>query len=249
MGKLYGSIRNETQKLLAQKTTIAYFLVTLLLPVGFALLFAYVKNSAAIQILAGSNFSQAMLWIYLTFCLPLFVIMLATNLFVGESADRTLKLALLRPVSRLKVFLSKTLTLYLFIMAGLALMCSASILAGGFLLHEWNFSGWIELLSACGLAAIPMFILGSFAVCFGQFFRSVSGAMLFCLLLYGAAKFIPFVSPAVGRMLFTSYTDWYTMWLAGGVGIQRLALTALILLSSAALFFSGGYYLFEKKEL
>ncbi|MET3291611.1 UNVERIFIED_CONTAM: ABC-2 type transport system permease protein [Brevibacillus sp. OAP136] len=249
MGKLYASIANETQKMLAQKTTIAFLALTLLLPLGSALLITFVKTNAAIQIMAGSNFAMTMLWLYVSFCLPLFVFMFAANLFVGEAGDRSLRLALLRPVSRLKVFLGKLTAQSLFIVVGLALMYLASVLFGGFLLHEWNIDEWMPILGAYSLAAIPMMVLGASAACVGQLFRSVGGALVFGLFAYGAAKIIPYLSPAIGKVLFTNYTDWYTLWLGGTATGGRLLMIAVILLSSAVLFVSGGYYLFEKKEM
>lgn len=249
MAKVYAAMINETQKLLGQRTAMAYLLLSLLMPLGFGLLFSSVQSSTAIQILAGSNFSSAMLWMYTSYCLPLFVMMIATNLFVGEVADRSLKLVLMRPISRFKVFLSKTLVIGLFIVAGLALTCVAAILSGGIFLKEWNIDEWMRMIGQYCAAAFPMFVLGMFTVFVGQFFRSVSGAFLLCIVLYGAAKLLPFIIPSISGILFTTYTDWHSMWLGGSVTVGRLLLITLILLSYCVLFFSGGYYRFEKKDL
>jgi ABC-2 type transport system permease protein len=247
--KIHANIINEIQKILSRKKTVFFLTLTVLLPILSAVLLSYAESTTSIQIMTGSNFTLSMLWGYTGLFLPLFVMMVASDMFVGEVADRSLKLVLVRPISRFKVFLSKILAMGIMVVTCLSMMLAGSVLSAGMVLQQWNPGELFQNLLLYATAAVPMLVLGVFAVFVGQFFRSVSGAFASCVSLYLLAKFVPIFFPSIGAILFSTYTDWHTLWVGNEIPGGRVMAIFLILLSNFVLFFTAAFSLFDKKEL
>jgi ABC-2 type transport system permease protein len=161
-------------------------------------------------------------------------------------AARTLKLSLLRPITRFKVFATKT--------AALAIGAAVLLLLLGvvtFLLSlvygEAGAAG--DTLKAYTASLLPMIAMGVAAVFLSQFFKSASGSLVFSIVLYAAIKAVPLFFPSFSAFSLVSYTDWHILWLTGTVPFAKLLSTFFVLVSSIVLFFSLGYYLFERKEV
>lgn len=104
----------------------------------------------------GGLMSSNLTFILLIF-LPLMAVMAASDLFVAEQADHTIRFSLMRPVGKGKLFFSKALAVFVLCAFDLAVMYLVTTLAqvglGG------GTEGVLTSLGACLLDLIPLAVL------------------------------------------------------------------------------------------
>ncbi|MDN4595116.1 ABC transporter permease [Polycladomyces subterraneus] len=249
MSVLYANTINETQKILVQRKTKGFLIFTFMIPILIAGALHYIQNRLGMNILSESDFSYLLLDWFTSIILPLFIFMVATDLFVGEVSARTLKLTLVRPISRFKVYVSKILAMGISIIIQLGIMWFTSLAVGSLVFHGWSMHDFFQVWLGYALDFIPMFTLGVFAVLIGQFLTSTSGAFALCTVLFVIAKILGIFFPSLSAFLFTSYTDWHSLWIDSSASGSHLISVTLVILSSLILFFSIGYYQFDTKEV
>lgn len=249
MNSLLANTLNEIQKIFLKKKTIAFLVVTSLIPIGAVASFVMFQNKLGIFAVNSTGFPVLMLELFTTLLLPLFIFSTAAEQFAGEVGEKTLKITLTRPITRLNVFASKILSTGIFIVINLGLIYLISTLAGLSLEGGKVLTGVLQGLTAYLTAVVPMTFLCIEAAFVAQFFKSSSGALTTCVFVYLAAKIIPILSPVISKVNPFSYTDWYMMWLGSTVGVGRLLNTFLLILSYSLILFALGYYLFDKKDL
>jgi len=249
MHSLYANAVNEWEKTWARRRTKGFLLLTLILPAAAAFVLAAVRNRLAFVAGLGDNLPLIMLGLYTFAVLPLFMMMTAADSFSGETASRTLKLVLVRPITRAKIFASKVLAIAAYVAVQLAALWIVSSVA------EWLAGGggsagaWLDNLQAYAAAWLPMMAIGLIAVFVAQWFRQSTGAMALVILLYAAAKLLPVVLPQLAVWSVFSYTDWHMLWIGGGAQAGKLANTAALLLAYCIMAYMAGWMLFERKQL
>lgn len=248
MHSLYAATRNELLKLIYRRKAVNYLIFSALVPIIVSFLLARLKGVIGISAV-NAGFSVNILVLFTSFLLPLFIFLLAADLFPGEVSSRTLKLSLLRPVTRFKVFLAKTVAIAASVAVLLLLVGVVSAVSGVILAeHHSVASLWLDTVKSYITAFVPMVAIITSAVFITQWFRRSSSALVFLILLYTAAKSLPIFFHSAEVFSLASYTDWHTLWLGQGVSPIKLLSTALFLLSSSVLLFTAGYYIFERKE-
>ncbi|MFC5406199.1 ABC transporter permease subunit [Cohnella soli] len=248
MGNLQAAIRNELRLMLYRKKTLAFFIVSAAIPILAAFAFRSLKPVLGI-FSVNPSFPIEMLGLYTALWIPLFLLLSLADSFPQEVSSRTLKLALLRPVTRMKVYLAKLSAIAIGVAALMLLLLTVTLISNamagsvGQSFHEWfvfakaYFAGFISMLA---LATVFSMV--------AQLFRSASGFLIFSIVLYAAAKIAPYFVGGFSAFSLASYTDWYVLWLSGTVATSRLFSSFLFLLSGTVLFFSLGYTLFDRKE-
>lgn len=249
MPVLYANTINETQKIFVQRKTKGFLVFTFIIPIVVAGALNYVQNKLGMNILSETDFSFLLLDWFTSMILPLFIFMVASDLFVGEVSAGTLKLTLVRPISRFKVHVSKILAMGISIIIQLAIMWLTSLAVGSLVFHGWSVRDFFQVWLGYALDFIPMFTLGVFAVLIGQFLTSTSGAFALCTVLFVIAKISVIFFPSLNAFLFTSYTDWHSLWIDSSAPESNLIDVTLVILSSMFLFFTIGYYRFDTKEV
>jgi ABC-2 type transport system permease protein len=96
------------------------------------------------------------------------------------------------------------------------------------------------------IPAVVVAILGVFLV---QFLKSSSGALITCVLFYIVIRILSLFIAGLNNAIFTSYLNWYSVWYVSGIHLLRTINTFFMILSYGIIFFTVGYYLFDKKEL
>ncbi|WP_051331031.1 ABC transporter permease [Aneurinibacillus terranovensis] len=249
MNSLSAGVRNETQKIFLRRKTFIFLFLTAAFPVASAVLFSFVQRKSGFTITDSVNFPLLVLGLVVNFLLPLFIFMTASDVFAGEEGDKTLKIVLTRPITRLNVFVSKNAAVGIFIIIHLAVIFVASFLSGLVLEGTGAMQGLGEGLKAYIVSCIPMISLSFACIFFAQFFKSASGALTTSIFIYLCIKGLPFILPKLAKFLPFSYTDWYTLWLGHTAGIGNIFPAFMYLLSYSILFFVAGFYLFDRKEL
>lgn len=248
MHSLYANTLNETEKLWKRRRTKAFLLLTALVPIVSAVLLSLGRNHAAVLGMMGSNLPMSMLGLFTFALLPLFLFMTAADSFSGEAASRTLKLVLVRPISRSQVFASKAAAIAIYAAVHLGLLWIVSVLAGWFVPGE-DWSGWLpDSLTAYAAAFVPMLAIGLIAVLIAQCPSSTTGVMALAVILYAAAKLLPFIFPQLAVWSVFSYTNWYVLWVGKGISIGKLTDTFVLLLSYCIMAYTAGWMVFDRKQ-
>ncbi|WP_019912066.1 ABC transporter permease [Paenibacillus sp. HW567] len=249
MDGLTAGLRNELQLMLYRKKTIVLLLVSIIIPVLLVGLFHSLQPVLGL-VAVSPSYPVQMLEIYTLFVIPLFMIVEIADLFPQEISSRTLKLALLRPITRLGAYTAKFLALGIAIGALLLLLGTVSTLCN--LLFGTPGTGGLNvfsMLKAYAAAFLSMCSLAALFVFTAQFFRSAGGFLVTSILLYTGGKTVPYFFSGFSYFSVTSYTDWYSLWLSHTFSTGRLANTSLFLLAGLLMFSTLGYILFERKEV
>jgi len=250
MSLLMSSTINEIAKLTARKKTSFFLLLVALVPFLGLPVVMRLQSGLGVTGVTADQYPIAILNVLTTVILPLIMFMFASDIYSGEFGDRTVRAVLLRPVSRLKIFSSKLLAMFILISAGLIIGFVGAAIASFMLPESANWmSGIAEAAIAYAVAAIPLFALGTVAVFIAQFFKNASGTLAICILFYAAAKLLPFVFPDVMAFSPTAYTDWYQLWIGSAFSAERIVTIFSFLLGCSIIFYTFGYYLFDKKEV
>nr|WP_273385856.1 ABC transporter permease subunit [Cohnella zeiphila] len=236
------------EKLWMRRRTKAFLLSTVLLPALGAAALSSLQSGTAIGFGLGSDLPMLMLGLFTTLLLPLFLFMAAVDSFTGEFASRTIKLVLTRPISRSKAFASKVLALAVLIAVSLGAVwlasAAAELLSGGGL----TGSGLIDGVVAYASAFLPMLAVALMSVLLAQRFHNSAGALGLIVLVYVLAKLLPFLFPSAAVWSVYSYTNWYSLWIGGGVPSGKLLNTTLLLFSYCVMAYMGGLMQFERKR-
>jgi ABC-2 type transport system permease protein len=250
MSLLKSSTINEWVKLSSRKKTIFFLVMIVLIPFLGLPIVMQIQSGVGITVVVSSHYPIIILNFLTLFVIPLMMFMSVSDIFSGEFGDKTIRSMLVRPVNRFKIFTSKLLALFALIGAGLLLGWLSSTIASFFLpVSEGLKSGIAESALAYTAAALPMICLCTVAVFIAQFFKNASGALAICILVYTAAKLITFVFPQLMVFSPTSYTDWHQIWISSAVSAGKLFTIFSFLLGCGILFYTSGYFVFDKKEV
>ncbi|WP_123040496.1 ABC transporter permease [Cohnella candidum] len=248
MSSLLAGYRNEVRLMTYRRKTTYFLLFSAILPILLALAF-HALGPRIGWIAVSASFPIQILSIYTALWIPLFLFLSIADIFPHEVASKTLKLSLLRPITRFRVYMAKTLVLFTAIAAIFLLLASVSIVcnlaAGSSVMNGMDYFDVLKaylasFISMCALAALFVFV--------AQLFQSVSGFVVFAIVLYAVVKVLPYFVKGFSAFSIASYTDWYVLWLAGAVSVGKIVITALFILSALVLFLSLGFLRFDRKE-
>lgn len=249
MTLVMSGLRNELLKLFARKK---YF-VFLVIEIGICLVAVLAQSAIMRAAFDGAaelqlvNLSLSMLTFFIQAYIPLVIFMAACDLFASEVQENTLKVALMRPVSRMKVFVSKVLAvtamafLYMLVLF-LATMLMEAFFGGGVSDFWTGFGAYL-------LDLIPLFILVLMAALINQLTQNATFAMFLSILIYLALVVAGMFIPQTAGLLFTGYMQWHNVWLGSTLPFHAMASKILLLLGYAVVFFGAGFFFFDRREV
>lgn len=248
MKKYFAAVANESLKLVHRKKFLVFLLIGIAMSLFNVLGKALVgKFSGGVFSLAGSSASMAMMTLFVDFLIPLVVMMAVCDLFAAEFQDLTIKASLLRPVSRFKIYSAKITAVTLLALVYLLVLCTASTILD--LAITGRTGRALYAFGAYLLDLVPLFVVILMAAFLNQLGKGSTLAMFLCIivyiLLYVAGIFIPNLS----GLLFTGYMKWHTLWLGHMLPPGALLAKTALLAGYGLVFFSGGYYLFLRREI
>ena len=246
MHSVYANTRNEINKLFLQTKTKLAFALAVLVPVLAAILLGRLESGIGLSL--GRDFPQLMLDLFAAIWLPLFLFMAAAELFSGEYAARTIKLVLLRPLTRAAAYASKVSALLVYAALLLIAVWGVSVAAGIALDARATIAGLPESLLAYAASFVAQAAVVCTAAFVAQWLRSGVGALALCIFLYVAAKLLPFVFPEAAVWSLFAYTDWHALWAGGAVSAGKLLQVFVFLLSGCIITYTAGWFLFERKS-
>ncbi|MEH7255610.1 hypothetical protein V7111_26225, partial [Neobacillus niacini] len=111
----------------------------------------------------------------------------------------------------------------------------------------FDFSTIPSSIGAFSISWFPIIVISAFAIMIALIVHSSVLAISSMIVLYLLMMIIPYVLPNSLYLLPATYLDWYMHWL-GDVSIRWMIQTVTYLCSAFGLFFSLGYYMFNRKE-
>lgn len=248
MNSLYANMRNETERLWGRRKTKGFLLLAVLIPLLAAWALAALPDDSPIQSALAGNLPMLMLRPFTLVLLPLFLFLTAADLFAGEAAAGTLKLTLLRPITRAKVYGSKAFALAFYAACLLAALWIASAASGLFIAGGDAGEGLAESLKAYAVTLLPMIAAGLLACLVSISVGSVGGALALMLLLYVAAMTLPFLYPQAAAWSLFSYADWHVLWAGSGAPAGSLLRSSGVLIAYCIMAYTAGVVLLERKK-
>jgi len=173
--------------------------------------------------------------------MPLFIVMAGADMFSGEISDRTIKITLLKPISRFKVYMSKILALSAYILGTLIMVFIVTNIAALFLGNAGNLLGNAIVFFA---ALLPMLLIAFYVGLISQFFKSGSGVMVFSILFFIASEVLSVLYPKVADFLMPAYLNWHTLFSGYSFAGPRILTLFMFMVSNSIINLTTGYYLF-----
>lgn len=250
MEELRGATYNEIERLFKKKKAFITAIVSILAIILGQLVVIGLRFGTGSRAADRAEFPLVVLSIYINAILPFFTALVAIDMFTGEFSQNTMKIALLRPISRLKLFLSKFSALAFFVFINLFLVMALSTLAGMFFNPgTMTIAELLRILTAYMVSVFPILTIVLIIIFLGNLFKKGATAFWVSIILFVAMKALEIYNNYYKIMFITSILGWYSHWTGNEIRIDVLLREFLMMLACSLMAFSAGFYLFDKKEL
>ncbi|MNY24861.1 ABC-2 family transporter protein [compost metagenome] len=209
-----------------------------------------IKHGLGLRVVGSIEFPIVVLSFITYTLLPLFAIFVAIDMFNGESSSNTLKITLLRPVSRFSIFSAKVLNLALFIAGNLLFVMLLSLIAG-FIFNPSSASlaGIVKVILSYGLTFFPVFVFALIVVLLSNVIQGGLAVFFLSILLFIIFNSLGIVFSSYSSFFITSMFDWYTLWISESINGFKILREILIMSGCGMMLFTTGYYLFDNKDI
>ncbi|NOU73722.1 ABC transporter permease subunit [Paenibacillus sp. LMG 31458] len=241
---------NEAVKLLKKKKMMAAAILSILAVMIGQIAVTTIKHGLGLRVVGSVEFPIVVLSFIAYTLLPLFAIFVAIDMFNGESSSNTMKITLLRPVSRFGVFSAKVLNLALFIAGNLLFVMFLSLLAG-FIFNPSSASllGIVKVIVSYGLTFFPVFVFALIVVLLSNVIQGGLAVFFLSILVFIGFNFLGIVFSSYSSFFITSMFDWYTLWISESINVFKIFRQILIMSGCGIMLFTTGYYLFDSKDM
>jgi ABC-2 type transport system permease protein len=241
---------NESVKLLKKKKMMAAAILSILAVLVGQIAVTTIKHGLGLRVVGSVEFPIVVLSFITYTLLPLFAIFVAIDMFNGESSSNTMKITLLRPVSRFGVFSAKVLNLALFIAGNLLFVMILSLLAG-FIFNPSSASlaGILKVVLSYGLTFFPVFVFALIVVLLSNVIQGGLAVFFLAILVFIIFNSLGIVFSSYSSFFITSMFDWYTLWISESINVFKIFRQILIMSGCGMMLFTTGYYLFDRKDI
>ncbi|HJV45826.1 MAG TPA: ABC transporter permease [Bacillota bacterium] len=241
---------NETTKLMKKKKMIAAAILSILAVLVGQVAVTAIKHGFGLRVVGSNEFPLVVLSIFIYTILPLFATFLAIDMFNGEFTTNTMKITLTRPVSRFGVYSAKVSTLALFIIANLFFVMVLSLLAG-LLFNPSSASllGITRVVLSYSTSFLPVFVFSLLVVLLSNLIWRGLAVFFLSIIVFVGFKFLSLVLSHYSSFFIISMFDWYTLWISEKINGYKIFRQILIMSGSGIMFFTAGYYLFDRKDI
>lgn len=249
MVEFKAALINEIEKLYKKKKVLVAAVVSLIFIVIGQVSIIGLRSGFGVRGVSSMEFPLLVLSVVVNTILPLFTALVTIDSFSGEFSQNIMKIALTRPITRLKFFTAKIVSIMLFVFVNLLFVMIFSTLAG-FIFNSSPFTtqGIIKILVSYFVTLIPMLILSLVIVLLTNILKSGIGVFFVSILIFIIFKTLGIIFSSFSTLFFTSMLDWYKLWIMSNVSFLKILRQFMMMFSYAILLFTGSYYLFDKKE-
>ncbi len=240
---------NEIEKLYKKKKLLVALIISFIFILIGQIAIIGVRSGFGLRGASSMDFPILVLSIVVNTILPLFTALITIDSFSGEFSQNTMKIALTRPVTRLKFFTAKLTAIFIFILFNLLVVMVLSLAAGIiFNSNSLSLRGIINIIISYLVSSVPMMVLAMLIVVLSNIIRSSTGVFFISILVFLAFKVFEIVFSRYSGLFFTSMFDWYTLWTMSSFPLLKLIRKFMMLISYGIILFTAGYYLFDKKD-
>lgn len=249
MVEFKAALTNEIEKLYKRKKVLVALIISLVFIIIGQLSMVVLRSGFGLRGVSSMDFPILVLSVVVNTILPLFTALVTIESFSGEFSHNTMKIALTRPISRLKFYGAKLTAIVLFILFNLLFVMIFSILAGClFNANSFTLGSIFKILLSYAVTLVPMVILSIIIAFFTMIIRSGIGAFFLSIFVFVTFKGLGILFYRYAGVFITSMMNWYTLFLMETIPTFKIFLQFMMMLSYAIIFFTAGYYLFDKKE-
>lgn len=241
---------NEVEKLYRRKKALVIVILSLVMIVFGQLAIAGLRSGLGLRGVSSTEFPILVLSVLVNTLLPLFTALFAADLFTGEFSHNTMKLSITRPVSRLTLYCAKVSAIGVFILANLLIVMVLATVSG-FLFNSASatISGIGKILMSYLVSLVPVMVLALGIIILANLFRSGTAVFFLSILLFLLCKGVGFVFTQYSSLFITSILGWYALWIADPMPFWKILRLSGILMAYGIMFFTAGFYLFDKRDL
>lgn len=249
MGGFKATLVNELERLSKKKKGVVAVILSIIIIVVVQFMIIGLRAGFGLRGANSAEFPIIVLSAVVNSILPLFTALVAIDSFSGEFSQNTMKISLTRPVTRLKFFTAKLTAVMIFVLVNLLLVMILSIIAGIlFNANSFTLKSMVGIIMAYLVTAIPMLVLALVIITLANVLRSGIGVFFLSILIFIGLKALAIVFSRYSGLLFTSMLDWYNLWLMDTLPVWKILREFLLMCSYVIIFFTGSFYLFDKKD-
>ncbi|MBU3190129.1 ABC transporter permease [Clostridium bowmanii] len=249
MVEFKAALTNEVEKLYKRKKVLVALTISLIFIIIGQLSMVVLRSGFGLRGVSSMDFPILVLSVVVNTILPLFTALVTIESFSGEFSQNTMKIALTRPISRLMFYSAKLTAIMLFILSNLLFVMIFSILAGClFNANSFTLASLFKILLSYAVTLVPMVILSIIIAFFTMIIRSGIGVFFLSIFVFVTLKGLGILFYRYAGVFITSMMSWYTLFLMETIPTFKIFLQFMMMLSYAIIFFTAGYYLFDKKE-
>lgn len=249
MVEFKAALINEVEKLYKRKKVLVAVIISLIFIILGQVSMVVLRTGFGLRGVSSMEFPILVLSVVVNTILPLFTALVTIESFSGEFSQNTMKIALTRPISRLKFFTAKLTAIMLFILANLLFVMIFSIIAGClFNSDSFTLKSFSRVVLSYMVTLMPMVILSIIIVFFTNIIRSGIGVFFLSIFVFVTLKGLGIVFYKFSGVFLTGMMNWYTLFLMDTIPAFKIFLQFMMLLSYGIIFFTAGYYIFDKKE-
>ncbi|MBZ9689657.1 ABC transporter permease [Clostridium estertheticum] len=249
MVEFKAALANEIEKLYKRKKVLVAVIISLIFIIIGQVSMVVLRTGFGLRGVSSMDFPIMVLSVVVNTILPLFTALVTIESFSGEFSQNTMKIALTRPISRLKFYSAKLTAIMLFILANLLFIMIFSILAGClFNSNSFSLGSVLKILISYLVTLMPMAILSIIIVFFTNIIRSGISVFFLSIFVFVTFKGLGIIFYRFSGIFITSMLNWYTLFLMETIPVFKIFLQFMMMLSYGIIFFTAGYYLFDKKE-
>lgn len=249
MAGFKAALINEIEKLYKKKKGVVAVIISLLVIVIGQVIITALSSNFGVRAVGSMEFPILVLSVVANTIIPLFTALVTIDSFSGEFSQNTMKIAITRPITRLKFFTSKLTAILFFVAVNLLLVMIFSMIAGLiFNPNSFTFIGALKIIISYIVTLLPMIVLTLIIIVFTQVLRSGIAVFFLSILTFVIFKALGIVFSQYSGILFTTMLGWYNLWLMDSVPFLKILRQFMLMISYIILMFTGGYYLFEKKD-
>jgi len=243
------AVINEFEKLYKKKKILVAAIISLIFIVIGQLTITGLRSGFGLRGTSSMEFPILVLSIVVNTILPLFTALVTIDSFSGEFSQNTMKIALTRPITRLKFFTAKIVAIMFFALVNLLFVMIFSTIVGViFNSSSFTLQGIARILVSYMVTVLPMAVLVLLIVVFTNIIGNGTGVFFLSVFVFIVFKIMEIVFSQYSGLFFTSMFKWYNLWIMSSFPFLKIFRQLMMMSSYGILLFTLGYYLFDKKE-
>jgi ABC-2 type transport system permease protein len=241
---------NEVDKMVKRKKIIVIAILSLIAIIVGQLIVTGLQYGFGIMTTSSTTFPILVLKYTSTTIIPLFTVLLTIDSFSGEFSSNTMKISVAKPITRHNLFLSKILAIVFFTYINLVFIMIFSTMAG-LIFNKWLdvFNGILNIFIAYSITIFPMTALAVLIALICNFIKSGTLIFFLSIILFIAFNALSVVFPKYSNIIITSTFTWFEIFNISQIAYVKVVRQFFIIVGYIIMFYSLGYYLFDKKDL